>query len=100
MDNDKKKHSPDWEDGWKAGMKEAADLLKTREDALKQHIFDLLGAIDKVSDAGCLDHLDCWDSSREKWYDVIAKAKAAAKSLAATGRVEKQPKRKSKKGRK
>jgi hypothetical protein len=74
----KTKHSPELEKGWKAGMLEAEALLKRREGELKQHILNVLEAIDKVEAAGCLDHLDCWDESEEEWDKPIAMAKAAA----------------------
>ena len=39
--------SQDWQDGWKVGMLEAAKLLQPRQDALKQHVRNILEASKK-----------------------------------------------------
>lgn len=44
---------------------------------LAEAVRRLLHGIKKVEDAGCLDHLDCWDDSDTLWYQPIEFAKAA-----------------------
>lgn len=71
--------SAEYQAGWKAGMEEAAGLLKTRENALRACIKDVLEAIKRGESGGCIDHLDCWPDAKTEWHLPIAKAEAAGK---------------------
>jgi hypothetical protein len=46
-------------------------------EKLRAHIRALLDAIQAAKDIGCIDHIDCWDDSDEKFYKPIHEAKKA-----------------------
>ena len=47
----------------------------TREQELMQAVTDLLAAMKKAVDIGCVDHLDCADDGGAFWYDAMEQEK-------------------------
>jgi hypothetical protein len=46
-------------------------------DELRAALEAVLSAVDAVTGAGCIDHLDCWDDADELWFKPLARARAA-----------------------
>lgn len=62
----------------RANLHERQEEAAAEIERLRKLVKDLADGMKASVDAGCTDHLDCWDDAAEKWYRLLDAARKEA----------------------